>query len=344
LVNEPAKLYYKHNSLDDIGSSHKGYLMHRFTSWIAAFMALMPIVAFADFPEKPIRFIVPYAAGGGTDLVARMVAVKMATLLKQPVLIENKPGASSNIGTEFVARAPADGYTVLVTAPNFSTSEALFPKLGWRTEDFAPVIQLTRHSNVLVAGPGTPVGNLRELIAAAKKSPGTIYFGSPGLASAAHLAMELLKIKTDMPVNHVAYKGSAPLKTDLLGGHIQLGVDGLSGQMEIIKSGKVRPLAILGPKRSIFAPDIPSLADFGISDVDGTGWYGALVPVTTPPVVVAKLHDAFQSVLNDAEIREQLNALGVEPAGESSQQFKQFLLSERDKWAKVISIAKIKVE
>lgn len=316
----------------------------KFVFWLLVLMGLMPITAFAEFPEKPIRFVVPYAAGGGTDAVARMMAVKMAVLFKQSVLIENKPGASSNIGTEFVARAPADGYTVLITAPNFSTSEALFPKLGWRTEDFSPVIQLTRHSNVLVAGPGISVSNLRELITAAKKNPGTINFGTPGLASAAHLAMELLKIRTDMPVNHIAYKGSAPLKTDLLGGHIQLGADGLSGQMEIIKSGKVRPLAILGPKRSVFAPDIPSLADFGINDVDGTGWYGALVPAATPAAVVARLQATFQIILNDAEIREQLSSLGVEPAGAPSVQFKQFLYAERDKWSKVIEVAKIKVE
>ena len=323
--------------------------MRRLTRLLLTSLAisLAPLAQAADYPEKPIRFIVPYAAGGGTDAVARLMAIRLTPILGQSIVVENRPGASSNIGTEMVARAPADGYTVLVTAPNFSTSEALYAKPGWRTEEFAPVIHLTRHANVLVAAPGAQLTGFKQFVDRAKSggSGGPVLsYGTPGVASAAHLALELVKIKLGLSAEHIGYKGSAPLKTDLLGGHIPLGVDGLSGQMEVIKSGKVRALAVLGPKRSVFAPEIPSLGDFGIFDIDGTGWYGALVPVATPPAVVAKLHAAFQTVLRDPEVRERLAVIGVEPVGGSPEQFRQYLLAERDKWSSVIRAANIKAE
>ena len=312
---------------------------------VLVLMGLMSSLAWAaDYPEKPIKFIVPYAAGGGTDAVARLMALKLAPILGQSIVVENRPGASSNIGTEMVARATADGYTVLVTAPNFSTSEALFSKPGWRTEDFAPLIQLTRHANVLVATPQSQLADFKTFMSRAKGSGPEMSFGTPGVASAAHLVLELLKLKQGLTLNHVGYKGSAPLKTDLLGGHVPLGVDGLSGQMEVIKSGKVIPLAVLGPKRSAFAPDIPSLGDFGITDIDGTGWYGALLPIGTPPGVMTKLHAAFSSVLNDSDVRNRLALIGVEAAGGTPEQFRSYLLTERDKWGAVIRAAKIQAD
>ena len=312
---------------------------------VLVLMGLMSSLAWAaDYPEKPIKFIVPYAAGGGTDAVARLMALKLAPILGQSIVVENRPGASSNIGTEMVARAAADGYTVLVTAPNFSTSEALFSKPGWRTEDFAPLIQLTRHANVLVATPQAQLADFKTFMSRAKSSGPEMSFGTPGVASAAHLVLELLKLKQGLTLNHVGYKGSAPLKTDLLGGHVPLGVDGLSGQMEVIKSGKVIPLAVLGPKRSAFAPDIPSLGDFGITDIDGTGWYGALLPIGTPPGVMTKLHAAFSSVLNDSDVRNRLALIGVEAAGGTPEQFRSYLLTERDKWGAVIRAAKIQAD
>jgi len=312
---------------------------------IFVLMGLMASLTWAaDYPEKPIKFIVPYAAGGGTDAVARLMALKLSPILGQSIVVENRPVASSNLGTEMVARATADGYTVLVTAPNFSTSEALFSKPGWRTEDFAPLIQLTRHANVLVATPQAQLADFKTFMSRAKGSGPEMSFGTPGVASAAHLVLELLKLKQGLTLNHVGYKGSAPLKTDLLGGHVPLGVDGLSGQMEVIKSGKVIPLAVLGPKRSTFAPDIPSLGDFGITDIDGTGWYGALLPIGTPPGVMTKLHAAFSSVLNDSDVRHRLALIGVEAAGGTPEQFRSYLLTERDKWGAVIRAAKIQAD
>ena len=297
-----------------------------------------------DFPIKPIRIVVPYSPGGGTDTVARLMAAHISNALGQQVIVENKAGASANIGTEFVAKAPADGYTILVTAPNFTTSEALFDKLGWRFDDFIPLIHLVRYGNFLVAAPGTPFSSLEQMIARAKSAPGTLLFGSAGTGSNSHLAMELLTQRTGINVPHIPYKGSGPLKADLLGSHLPLGVDGLGGLSELIRSGKLKPLAVLASKRSTLAPEIPSLGDFGIQDVDGNGWYGALLPAGTPVAVVNKLHAAFAAALNSPEIKDRMSTIGVEPVGGTKEDFKNYLTGERRKWAQVISTAKIKVD
>jgi tripartite-type tricarboxylate transporter receptor subunit TctC len=297
-----------------------------------------------DFPIKPIRIVVPYSPGGGTDTVARLMAAHISNSLGQQVIVEKKAGASANIGTEFVAKAPADGYTILVTAPNFTTSEALFDKLGWRFEDFIPLIHLARYGNFLVAAPGTPFTSLEQMIARAKSAPGALSFGSAGTGSNSHLAMELLAQRAAINVPHIPYKGSGPLKTDLLGSHLPLGVDGLGGLSELIRSGKLKPLAVLASKRSSLAPEIPSLGDFGIQDVDGNGWYGALLPAGTPAAVVNKLHSAFAAALNAPEIKDRMTTIGVEPVGGSKEDFKTYLTGERRKWAQVISTAKIKVD
>jgi tripartite-type tricarboxylate transporter receptor subunit TctC len=295
-----------------------------------------------DYPSRPIRIVVPYAAGGGTDAVARLTATRLSAALGQPVVVENKPGASANIGTDFVAKSPADGYTILVTAPNFATSEALYDKLGWKFEDFAPVIHLVRYEQVLVASTQSQISGVREMIAQAKAKPGDLTYGTPGTASNSHLGIELLKQRAGFAMQHVPYKGSGPLKNDLLGGHVPLACDGLGGQMDLIKSGKVKALAVLSPRRSTFAPDIPSLGDLGITDVDATGWYGALAPAGTPAPVLARLHKEFAAALQQPEIRERLTAIGVEPVGGSSEEFRAYLAGERRKWATVIRAAQIK--
>ena len=313
-------------------------------SLIVVAMLSVTAAAAQDYPSKPIRIVVPYSPGGGTDTVARLMAVRLSATFGQSVVVENKPGASANIGAEFVARSPADGYTVLVTAPNFTTSEALYEKLAWRFDDFIPVIHLVRYANVLVAAPDSKIATVEQMIARAKAAPGSLTYGSAGTGSNSHLAMELLKQRVAASIEHVPYKGSGPLKTDLLGNHLPLGVDGLGGLVDLIKSGKVKALAVLAPKRTPLAPDVPSLGDLGINDVDGNGWYGALVPAGTPPAVVARLHAAFAGALQAPEMRERLTAMGVEPVGGSSEEFRSYLLGERRKWAGVISTAKIKVD
>jgi tripartite-type tricarboxylate transporter receptor subunit TctC len=295
-----------------------------------------------DYPSKPVRIVVPYAPGGGTDTVARLVATRLGTVFGQSVLVENRAGASANIGTELVARAPADGYTVLVTAPNFTTSEALFPKLAWRFDDFVPVIHLARYANVLVAAPSAQLASVQDVIARARTAQGALTYGTPGTASNTHLAMALLAQRATIGLQHVAYKGSGPLRNDLLGGHVPLAADGLGGQMELIRAGKVKAIAVLAPQRSPLAPDLPSLGDIGIADVDGTGWYGALVPNGTPAPIVARLHKEMAAALQQPDIRERMTTLGVEPVGGTSEAFRDYLLGERRKWAGVIASANIK--
>ena len=316
----------------------------------ALFSALVAVIAMSgisataqEFPNKPIRIIVPYSPGGGTDAVARMMAQRLTVTLGQSVVVENRPGASANIGSEFVARAPADGYTILVTAPNFTTSEALYDKLSWRFDDFIPVIHLVRYANVLVASPDSKMASVPDMVSRAKAAPGMMTYGSAGTGSNSHLAMELLKQRVGINPEHVPYKGSGPLKTDLLGNHLLLGVDGLGGMIELIKTGQVKALAVLATRRTPLWPDVPSLGDFGINDVDGNGWYGALLPAGTPAAVVTKLHSAFAAALAMPEMRERLTAMGVEPVGGSSESFRTYLLGERRKWSDVISTAKIKV-
>jgi tripartite-type tricarboxylate transporter receptor subunit TctC len=311
---------------------------------LLAAMLCVTSAAAQDYPNKPIRIVVPYSPGGGTDTVARLMAQRLSAAFGQSVVVENKAGASANIGTEFVARAPADGYTILVTAPNFTTSEALFEKLAWKFDDFTPVIHLVRYSNVLVAAPGANLTSVERMIAQLKSAPRSLSYGTAGAGSNSHLAMELLKQRAGIQSDHVAYKGSGPLKTDLLGGHVPLGVDGLAGMSDLIRTDKLKALAVLAPKRSALAPDIPSLGDMGIHDVDGNGWYGALVPAGTPPAVVARLHAAFAAALQAPEVRERFNTLGVEAVGGPSDEFRGYLLGERSKWAAVAKSANIKAE
>ena len=310
---------------------------------LVAMLSVTAAVA-QEYPNKAIRIVVPYSPGGGTDTVARLMAQRLSVAFGQPVVVENKPGASANIGAEFVARSPADGYTVLVTAPNFTTSEALYDKLAWRFEDFTPVIHLVRYANVLVAASGSQLSTVEQMITHSKASPGSLTYGSAGTGSNSHLAMELLKQRVSVKIDHIPYKGSGPLKTDLLGGHVPLGVDGLGGLVDLIKTGKVKALAVLAPKRTALAPDVPSLGDLGINDVDGNGWYGALLPAGTPAAVVSRLHAAFAAALQAPEMRERFTAMGVEPVGGSSEEFRAYLLGERKKWASVIRTANIKVD
>jgi len=311
--------------------------------FILAFLLLFAGSAGAqDYPSKLVRIVVPYAAGGGTDAVARLLATRLSSTLGQSVVVENKPGASANIGTDFVAKAAPDGYTILVTAPNFTTSEALFDKLAWKFEDFVPVIHLVRYEQVLVASTLSQIASVQAMIAQAKAKPGSLTYGTPGTASNSHLGIELLKQRAGFGMQHVPYKGSGPLKNDLLGGHVPLGCDGLGGELDLIKAGKVKALAVLSPKRSAFAPDIPSLGDMGITDVDATGWYGALAPAGTPPAVITRLHKEFAAALALPEIRERITAIGVEPVGGSSEDFRNYLQGERKKWAAVIKAAQIK--
>ena len=200
-------------------------------------LALAPAMA-QDYPSKLIHIIVPYPPGGGTDTVTRLIAPKLSEALKQTVIVENRPGASTNIATEFVAKAAPDGYTLLLQAPNLTTNEAMFSKLAWSLRDFTGVIQLVRYSNVLIAGPGAKVADFKDLLAQSKANPKAFSYGTPGVGSLSHLSTELLKTRTGLAIEHIGYKGSAPISADLLGGHLPLATDNLNSQIIISAAGR----------------------------------------------------------------------------------------------------------
>jgi len=307
-------------------------------------LALSTGVASAqDFPSKPIRIVVPYSPGGGTDAVARLVGENVSRSLNQPVIVENRAGASANIGTQLVAKSPADGYTILITAPNFyKPAKHFLTTLAGSLKTSSRLFNSRDTAIFLFAAPGSPYNSIQEVIDAAKADPKAVNYGSAGAGSNAHLSMELLGLRTGVSMQHIPYKGGGPLKTDLLGNHVPLGADGLANMSDLINSNKVKALAVMAPKRTPLAPAIPSLGDIGITDVDASGWSGALVPAGTPPEVVEKLQAAFAKALQDPAIVERMNFLGLEPVGGTSEQFRAYLTKERSIWADLIKERKLK--
>lgn len=307
---------------------------------------LVPVasVLAQDYPARPITLVVPYPPGSATDIVARLLQPKLAEAMKQNVIVENRGGASTNIGTEHVARAAPDGYTVLIQAPNIATNEFAFSSLRWKRDDFAPVALLVRWSNVLLAGPSAQARDIEQLIAAGKAVSSGFNYGSPGQGSLSHLAVEMLKQRSEMGMEHVTFSGPAPMITSLLGGHIQYGATNPANFMSIVREGKhkVTPMVVLSSQRDATIPDVPSLGDFGITGIESNGWLGALVPARTPPAVVARLNSELVKALRLPDIQEMLKTNYLEPAGSSPEDFARFIASENRKWGEATKAAGIK--
>lgn len=311
----------------------------------ATLLALAAASAFAqDYPSKLVHLIVPYPPGGGTDTVARLIAPRLSEALKQQVIVENRAGASTNIATEFVAKSAPDGYTLLLQAPNLTTNEAMFSKPGWTIRDFTGVIQLVRYANVLVAGPGTKVADFKDLLAQSKANPKAFSYGTPGVGSLSHLSTELLKARTGVVMEHIGYKGSAPINTDLLGGHLPLATDNLNNQLNNIRAGKVKPIVVLSSRRDPSASEVPSLSDFGLPDFEGGGWYGIIAPARTPAPIVARLNAEIGRILQLPEVRDRILSLGLEIVGGTAEAFNQHLATETRKWSEVIRAGNIKAD
>jgi tripartite-type tricarboxylate transporter receptor subunit TctC len=295
------------------------------------------------YPDKPIRLLVPYPPGGITDVLTRSLAELMRKDLGQPVVVENKPGASGNIGMAEGARAAPDGYT-LVLAPtgNLTVNQFLF-KLPFDVQkDLAPITVLATSPNVLVVHPSVPAKTFREFLDYAKANPGKLNFPSPGEGSGAHLAGELLNIEGGLKTVHVPYKGMAPAVTDLLGGQVQFMFAGISTVLQHIKSGKLVPLAIASPQRSAQLPDVPTVAESGIPGFDVTSWYGLVVRAGTPPQVVRKLHGDIVEALRSEEVRTKLQGLGLDPMGNTPEEFERMIAAESRKWSDIVQKAGIK--
>ena len=312
----------------------------QFKRWLGVLLgaALIPAAVLADtYPSKPIRIVVPFAAGGAVDVVARAVGQRMSEQMGNPVIIEDKPGASANLGAEFVAKSPADGYTVLLGANGLATNMTLFRNLGFDTaKDFAPVARVGYAPLVLVVEASSPAKSLKDLIAMAKAQPGALTYGSAGNGGSGHLAAELLKLTNKIDVLHVPYKGGAPAMTDLLGGRISFMLNNPLEVLANIKSGRLRALAVASSKRVPMLPDVPTFTEAGVPGYTASVWWGLVAPAKTPREVVAKLSSEALKALENEGVKEKLANLGavVDPAGPD--EFGRFLKEEIDKWSGVI--------
>ena len=320
--------------------------MNRLTVVAAALLATASSVAVAqNYPSRPIKMIVPLAAAGTGDTLARTVGEEMARDLGQPVVIENRPGAGGLVGTEFVAAAPADGYTILAVSPSHVINPVLHASK--KTYDpiggFEPVTVFANTHQVIVAHPSVAAKDLKELIAQAKKAPGTLNYGSAGTGSATHLNMELFKSMAGVDIVHVPYKGSTQARNDVLSGQVQLAMDGLLPLQPLIKDGRLKPLAITSSKRAHSNPEIPTIGEIVPGYASDT-WYGIVVPTGTPKDVTAKLHAAAVKALNSPAVRERLQKLGAEPVGNSPEEFRKLLEREQALWARVVKDSGAKVE
>jgi tripartite-type tricarboxylate transporter receptor subunit TctC len=319
------------------------------TVWLLVGALLMPLGAGAqdgakDYPNRPIRFVVPYPPAGGTDIVARTLSEPLATALGQTIVIDNRGGAAGNIGTDVAAKAPPDGYTLLFTLSSHTINPKLYEKLPFDVEkDFVPISLAAMIPQVLAVNPDVPVHNIKELIALARAQPGKLNYASVGTGSPAHIAGELLKLKAGIDIVHVPYKGGGPAVTAALGGQVQLLIVSLPAALQYVKAGRLRALAVTSDARSVAAPDIPTITESGVDCVVNS-WYGALAPAKTPPAIVAKLQDAFAKVLATPEMREKLLAQGAEAASSTSAEFERRIKDELAKWDYVIHEAKIKPE
>jgi tripartite-type tricarboxylate transporter receptor subunit TctC len=308
-------------------------------------LAIPGISISQPYPAKPVRMIVTFAAGGGTDLVARAVSPKLSELLGQPVVVENRAGANGAVGADAVAKAPADGYTLCVCAAGTMVVGPHLTKQPFDTfRDFAPVSLLATNPFVVTVNPAVNARSVRELIELAKANPGKMNYGSSGIGGAPHLSTELFKHMTGVNMVHVAYKGLGPAMTDLLGGQIQVMLADVGVVAPHVRSGKLRGLAVTSAERSTAVPDLPTVAEAGVPGYASGTWYGVLAPAGTPAAVLARLSADIGKVLGMPEIGSALIAQGVEPAPMTPQQYASFIRAEYAKWGKVIRDAGIKLE
>jgi tripartite-type tricarboxylate transporter receptor subunit TctC len=305
---------------------------------IALSAVLIPGMALAQtYPSKPIRIVVPFSAGGATDVVARAVGQRMSEQMGKPVIIENRPGASANLGAEYVAKAEPDGYTVLLGANGLATNMTLFRNPGFDTaKDFAPIVRVGYSPLVLVVQASSPVKDLKDLIAMAKAKPGALTYGSAGNGSSGHLAAESLKLTTKIDVLHVPYKGGALAVTDLLGGRISFMINNPLEIVANVKAGRLRALAVASSKRIALLPDVPTFVEAGVTGYAASVWWGLVAPAKTPKDIVAQLSGEALKALENEGVKEKLLNLGaiIDPQGPD--EFGNFLRREIDEWGAVI--------
>lgn len=303
-------------------------------------------VAADRYPTKPVRLVIPFPPGGATDIIGRVVGARLPELIGRPVVFDNRPGAGGNIGSEIVARSPADGYTLVVSnVASHATAATLYSKLPYDpVKDFVPITLATLVPQVLLAHPSLPAKSVGELIAIAKKRPGEINFGSSATGSTGHLGMELLKTLTGTDMVHIPYKGAAPAMLDLLAGRIVAMIDSAPTALPQIKAGKLRPIGTTGPRRMPLLPDIPTVAEQGFKGFETVAWFGFSAPAGTPAPIIARLNQEMVRILRSAEVREQFAQLGAEPVGNTPAEYLAFQQAEIAKWARVIKAAGVRLD
>lgn len=304
-----------------------------------------PAQAQGTYPDKPIRFVVPYPPGGGTDVIARIVHGRLQAVLGQTINIDNRGGAGGSLGTDLVAKAAPDGYTVLFTLNSHTVNPAIYAKLPFDTQkDFEPVGIVASLPQLLAVNPQVPYNNVAELLAAAKAKPGELSYASVGVGSPGHLAGELLNLRAGVKTQHVPYRGGGPAVTDVMAGQVPLLWVSIPAAAQFVKTGKLKALAVSTVKRSAAFPDVPTVQEAGVADFEVDSWYAMFVPAKTPKPIIDKLNAALNTVLKEPEIKEKLLAQGSEAVGGPPEALAKAVATELPKWAKLAKDANIKAE
>ena len=318
------------------------------TGLLIAIVLAIPLVAQAQnsvYPDKPIRLIVPYPPGGGTDVIARIVQERFQALLGQPVIIDNRGGAAGSIGTELAAKSAPNGYTVLFTLSSHTINPSIYPKLQFDTaKDFEPVGMVASLPQILVANMQFPASTVAELIALAKAKPGTLSFASVGNGSPGHLAGELFKLRTGTEMTHIPYRGGGPAVSDVLGGQVPLLWVSIPAAAQFVKAGKLRALAVSTQKRSAAFPDVPTMQEAGVRDFEVDSWYAMFVPAKTPRPIIEKLNRVINTVVHEPAIRDKLLAQGSEGVGGRPEELGKVVTVELARWSKLAKDAKITID
>ena len=319
-------------------------LAARLVALLSAMLVLAPVALAqtpAPYPSKPIRLVVPFPAGGTTDILARAVAQKLSEAWGQQVIVDNRPGAGGNIGSDIVAKAAPDGYTLVMgTVGTHAINPSLYRKMPYdHVKDFAPVILVAGVPNVLVVNPSLPVHTVRELIDYAKANPGKLNFASSGNGTSIHLSGELFKTMAGVQMTHVPYKGSAPALTDLMGGQVQLMFDNLPSSLQLIQAGKLRAIAVTSTARAAALPDVPTIAESGLPGFEASSWFGVLAPAGTPREIVTKLNATIAAWLATPDAKDKLLSQGAIAAGGTPEAFARHIDAETAKWAKVVKMS-----
>jgi tripartite-type tricarboxylate transporter receptor subunit TctC len=317
-----------------------------FTTLLFAVLPIAGPAAAQQYPSRPIRMLIGFPPGGGTDIIGRIVAQKLSENLGQPIIAENRGGATGLVAAELAARAAPDGYTLMMAHISaMSILPSLYPKMAYDTaKDFAPITQAGIGPNLLVVHPSLPVRSVKDLIALARARPGQLHYASPGSGSVQHLSGELFKLQSKVDMLHVPYKGSGQSIVDLIAGHVQLNFDAVPVVLSHARQGRLRALAVTSAKRSALLPDIPTVSEAGVAGFDMSTWWGLVAPAAVSKDIIAKLHAETVKTLKLPEVRERLGSVGAEPGGNTPDEFGAFIRSETAKYARIVKDANIKID